>query len=160
MSETTTTPGKPAKAVPPILKPAPQTLREVKPKTFAPSSLKPLGYGETEIMTLTVPAGWRFDEVMSPGSWVSIVNPIAANVTKTQIDRVNSEVRVTCADGSFIANLLITGIVRDAMTNPCGVNVICIGPSIDLKTGKPCPLNLKTGLPWVDPARLAEEKAA
>jgi hypothetical protein len=154
-----TAPAKPAKAVPPIMKPAPQTLREVKPKTFSPSSLKPLGYGETEIMTIAVPTGWTFEDVMKPVAWSSIVGPIAANSTKTQIDRVNSLIYATTADHSFMAWLLITGIVRDAMNNPCGVNLICVGPSVDLKTGRPCPLNLKTGLPWVDPAKLAAEAA-
>jgi hypothetical protein len=56
---------------------------------------------------------------------------------------------------------MISGIVRDNMNNPCGVNLVCVGPSVDTKTGKPCPLNLKTGLPWVDPVKpAADEKAA
>jgi len=145
------TPPKPGKVVAPVLAGAVQTLREVKPKTFPPSSLKPLGYGDTEILTLAVPASWTLADVMSPGSWSSIASMIAANSTKTQIDRVNSLVYVTTLDNSFMAWLLITGIVRNNMANPCGVNLICVGPSVDLATGKPCPINLKTGLPWVDP---------
>ncbi len=147
---------KPTKSPAPV-KPA-QTLREVKPKTFSPSTLKPLGYGDTEIMTITVPTGWTFEDVMKPVAWSSVVGPISANASKTQIDRVGSRILLDTADNTFIAELRINRILRDNMTNPCGVELMCIGPSVDLKTGKPCPLNLKTGLPWVDPAPAEEKK--
>lgn len=158
MSDVTSA-AKPGKAVPPILKPAPQTLRDVKPKTFSPSSLKPLGYGDTEIMTITVPLGWTFEDMMKPVAWSSVVNPIAANPTKTQIDRVGSLIYVSTADNSFVAWLRISAIRRDNMNNPCGIDVVCVGPSIDLKTGEARPLNLHTGKAWVDPAK-PDEKAA
>jgi hypothetical protein len=133
-------------------KPA-QTLREVKPKTFSPSSLKPLGYGDTEIMTITVPAGWTFEDVLKPVAWTSVVNPIAANSAKTQIDRIGSLIYVSTVDNTFLAWLRINRIQRDNLNNPCGVDVMCVGPSIDLKTGEPRPLNLRTGKAWVDPVK-------
>lgn len=136
-----------------------QTLRETKPKTFAPSSLKPLGYGVTEIMTITVPGDWDFADVLKPIAWTSVANQVAANAIKTQIDRIGSLIYVSDAKNRFIANLHISGIVRDHLGNACGVKVMCIGPSIDVKTGKPAPMDLTTGLPWVDPAK-PEEKAA
>jgi hypothetical protein len=142
-----------------VAKPA-QTLRDAKPKSLPPSSLKPLGYGETEILTLTVPTEWTFEDVLNPLAWTIIAGPIAANASRTQTDRVGSLVYVNTADGSFIAWLRINKIVRDHMNGAAGVEVICIGPSIDLKTGRPAPLNLKTGLPWSDPAKPAPAAAA
>lgn len=159
MSETTQIAAKAAKPVPPILRQGPQTLRETKTKTFAPSALKPLGYGETEIMTLTVPAEWTFEDVMNPKAWVSVVGPIAANDIKTQIDRVGSLIYLNTADNRFTAWLRISRICRDELKKPCGLEALCIGPSIDLKTGRPCPMDLRTGLAWVDPAK-PEDKVA
>lgn len=163
MSETLSlTPKQTKAAASPASAPAPakaQSLRETKPKTFAPSSLKPLGYGETEIMTITAPGDWDFTDVMKPIAWTSVANQVAANAIKTQIDRIGSLIYLNDAKGRFMAWLRISGIVRDHLNNACGVKVMCIGPSIDVKTGKPCPLDLATGLPWVDPAK-PEEKAA
>ncbi len=162
MSETTVVSQKPAKtvavAVTATQKPE-QTLRATKPRTFAPSSLKPLGYGETEIMTITVPADWTFEDVLKPIAWTSVVGPIAANATKTQVDRIGSLIYATSAGGKFMAWLRICEIVRDELKQPCGVKVMCIGPSFDVKSGKPCPMDLKTGLAWIDPEK-PEEKAA
>lgn len=153
MSDVTTAarPGKAAMAGKPQ-----QTLREAKPKTLPPSSLKPLGYGETEIMTLTLPPEWTFQDVLNPHAWTIVAGPIAANASKTQPDRVGSLVYVNTADGSFMAWLRINRILRDHMNGACGVEVACVGPSIDLKTGRPCALNLKTGLPWADPVKPAD----
>lgn len=136
-----------------------RTLRDVKSKVFSPSSLKPLGYGETEIMTVNVPDGWTFDDVMKPIAWSSVVRPIAADDAKTQVDRVGSLIYVNTLDNRFIAWLRIGAICRDHKNNPNGVAVTCIGPSIDLKTGKPCPLDLETGLPWSDPVPQKPEQA-
>jgi len=132
-----------------------QTLREAKPKTLPPSSLKPLGYGETEIMTLTVPTEWTFEDVLNPLAWTIVAGPIAANASRTQTDRVGSLVYVNTADNSFVAWLRIGKILRDNMNGASGVEVLCIGPSVDLKTGRPAPLNLRTGLPWSDPVKPA-----
>jgi hypothetical protein len=147
-----TTAAKPGKSA--AAQPA-QKLRDVQPKTLPPSSLKPLGYGETEIMTITLPPEWGFDDLINPAAFANVVNPIAANSIKTQVDRVGSLIYVSTADNSFVAWLRINRIVRNALGNPCGVEVLCIGPSIDLKTGKPRPLDLATGLPWTDPVRPA-----
>ena len=42
-------------------------------------------------------------------------------------------------------------VVRDGMNNPCGFDVLCIGPTVDITTGKACPIDVRTGLPWADP---------
>lgn len=154
MSDVTTA-ARPGKGAPVAAKPE-LKLREVKPKVLPPSALKPLGYGETEIMTLTVPPEWTFEDVLRPVAWTGVVGPIAANSTRTQPDRVGSLIYVNTADNTFMAWLRVGRILRDGMTNPCGVEAMCVGPSVDLKTGRPAPLNLKTGLPWVDPVKPAE----
>ena len=151
---------KQAKAATAAGAPKVQTLRETKPKTFAPSALKPLGYGTTDFMTLDVPEGWSFEDVQKSIAWTSVVNAIAADPGKTQPDRVGSLVYVNTADNRFIATLRIQKICRNELKNPCGVETICIGPAIDLKTGRPCPMDLRTGLPWVDPGRPDEPMAA
>lgn len=137
---------------------APPTLRETRPKTFPSSALKPLGYGETEIMTITVPVEWTFEDVMKPIAWSNVVGPIAANQTKTTIDRIGSLIYLN--GPSFIAWLHIDEILRDELKNPCGIKLTCVGPSIDLKTGEPAPMDRKTKRMWVDPPKPQTEKAA
>lgn len=129
---------------------AAQTLRDVKPKAFAPSTLKALGYGDIEIMTIAVPAGWSYADILKPIAWSNVAGPIAENPVKTQIDRIGSLIYANAAD--FMAILRINAILRDELRNPCGVEVVCIGPGVDIKTGCPCPIDVKTGLPWVGKA--------
>lgn len=137
-----------------------QTLRQVKPKTLSPSSLTPLGYGRTEILTVDIPAEWTFADVMKPIAWSSVVGPVAANAAKTQVDRIGSLIYVNSVDNRFMAWLRIEVIIRDELKNPNGLKVMCVGPSIDPKTGKPCPLDLKTGLAWSDSKKPEVDQAA
>jgi hypothetical protein len=154
-----TTPVKPAKASPlAAAKTARPEQALVRTKAFKPSSLKPMGYGHMETMSIVAPADWSFEDVMNPAAWAGVAAPIAQNAIKTTIDRVGSLIYVDSAANTFFGILRINKIVRDHMTNPCGVELICVGPSVDIKTGKPCPINVSTGLPWVDPK--PEEKAA
>lgn len=147
----------PAAAADPA-KAAVPTLRETRPKTFPTSTLKPLGYGETEIMTVTVPAEWTFEDVMKPIAWSNVVGPIAANQTKTTIDRIGSLIYLN--GPRFIAWLHIDEIERDELKNPCGVKLTCVGPAVDLKTGEPMPMDRKTRRAWIDPTKPQTDKAA
>ena len=140
--------------------PIPSKLRDVKPRAFSPSSLQPLSYGTTEILTVDVPAGWYFGDVLNPLAWSSVVGPLAANALKTTVDRVGSLIYANTVDNRFIAWLRISAILRDDLKNPYGMEVTCIGPCIDLKTGRPRPLDLKTGLAWSDPPEQSANKAA
>ena len=144
---------KPARTVASATAAPAKSLREVQPKTFSPSSLQPLGYGSIEILTICVPAGWTFEDVLNPVAWSGVVGQISANAARTQIDRVGSLIYVTGPD--FVSWLHINRIVRDSLNNPCGLEVICMGPAVDVKTGVPCPLNIRTGQPWTD-AKKAE----
>ena len=92
---------------------------------------------------------------MKPVAWVGVAGPISANAIRTQPDRVGSLVYVNTTDNTFMAWLRINRIQRDAMGGASGVEVQCVGPSFDVKTGKPCPLDLRTGQPWVDPVKPA-----
>jgi hypothetical protein len=129
-----------------------QTLREVKPKSFAPSALQPLGYGDVEVLTVTVPKEWTFADVLKPVAWTSVANRVAKNPLGTTSDKIGSLILVDTADNSYMGWLRINGVVRDHMGNPCGLDVMCLGPSVDLKSGEPQPINLKTRKAWVDPA--------
>lgn len=110
-----------------------------------------LGYGDTEIATATVPSGATFAQVMAPESWANVAPRVAEDPLKTQKDRVGSLIVLRTEDNSFFAWLRINKIVRNNLGGPCGIEVMCIGPCVDTKTGRPMPLDLKTGLAWVDP---------
>lgn len=138
-------------AAPAAIAPEQQAQRQARQRTFSASSLTPLGYGRTEIMTIDVPPEWTFADVLRPLAWSSVVGPIAANAAKTQVDRIGSLIYVNTLDNRFMAWLRITAIERDELKNPVGVKTQCVGPCLDPKTGRPCPLDLKTGLAWVDP---------
>lgn len=159
MSEATAT--KPIKTtkeavapVPTLSTPRENKLRAVQIKKFQPSSLKALGYGDTEILTATAPAGMSFAEVMLPVAWNNVSGLVAKDPlnTRNERDGVGCVIILDTADNSFHAWLRVNKVVRDHLNNPCGFDLVCIGPTIDVKTGKACPIDVKTGLPWVDPA--------
>lgn len=147
---------KTAETVAPTVKAAAEPMRKVQPKKIAPSGLQPLGYGDTEILTVTAPKGWTFAEVMLPVAWANVAARVARNPLNTTVDRIGSEIRVKTEDRTFSAVLEIVGIARDHLDNPCGLHLVCIGPSIDLKTGEARPIDLKTGKAWVDPVKVED----
>ena len=161
MSETTQTPAKPAKAVPPIMKTTAPTLRAVQPKRFGPNALQSVGFGATELMTIEAPIGMTYAEAILPITWSTVAAKIAKNTIDNRNPRDGAGVLIIldALDGSFQAWLRVSKVVRDQMNNPCGLEVACIGPSIDLKTGEACPIDLKTRKAWVD-APKPEEKVA
>jgi hypothetical protein len=147
---------KTAETVAPSVKPAVELLRKVQPKQFSPSSLQPLGYGETEILTATAPKEWTFADVMNPVAWANVAARVARNPLNTTVDKIGSKIFLETESGSFSAVLRIRGIVRNNLGNPCGLDLICIGPSIDIKTGVARPIDLNTGKAWVDPVKVED----
>ena len=146
---TATKPVPPPAAASPAAKPL-KTLREALPKKFGPSSLYPLGQ-DYEILAVTVPDDWSFEEVMKPIAWGNVARIVARNPLSQSRDKVGS---LIYASGSqFSAWLRINAVKFDGMGGACGLDVICIGPTVDLKTGKACPVDVKTGLAWVDPPK-------
>lgn len=132
-----------------------QKLRDAVPKKLVASSFKPLGYGDINMLTATAAAGTRFDEVMAPIFWVNAAPVVARDPLQTRNirDGVGNKIIVQTEDMAFEAHLVIMSVVRDHMKSPCGLNVVCIGPSIDLETGEARPIDLRTGKAWVDPPK-------
>lgn len=137
----------------PAAKPA-QLLRETQVKKFGPSALKSLGYGDCEIMTITAPVGMTFAEVTTPMAWNNVAAIVAKDAlnTRNRKDGVGSIIILDTEDSTFMAMLRIRKVQRDRVNNPCGLELDCIGPSMDLKTGEARPIDLKTRKAWVDPA--------
>lgn len=152
--KTATKPGTPQPSAPPV-----QKLREVQPKRFPPSALKPLGYGETEILTITAPAGMTFAEIMAPVAWANVASLVAKDQLNTRNlrDGAGCIVMLDTADNTFVATLRITKVVRDRVNGPCGLELVCIGPSIDIETGEARPIDLKTGRAWSDPVNPSKD---
>ena len=122
-------------------------LREVQPKKFPPSMLYPIGQ-DYEILNVTADADWTLEDLLAPIAWTNVCKKVARDPLNTRRDMLGSAIHVHTSDKSFFAILIINGVVFDNMNNPYGLDVQCIGPSIDPKTGRACPVNVKTGMPW------------
>lgn len=131
------------------------TMRDSQPKRLAPSALKPLGYGDSEILTVTAPSGMTFDEIMAPVAWSNVASVVAKDALNTRNlrDGVGSLIFLDTADSRFNAHLRIKRVLRDSQANPCGLEMMCVGPSIDIKTGEARPIDLATGKAWIDPVK-------
>ena len=129
------------------------TRRDALPKRFPPSCLKPLGYGETEIVTVTAPAGMTFAEATKPEAWATAAGTVAKDQLNTRNlrDGTGIIIMMDTADNTYHAWLRVKKVVRDKLKGPCGLEVMCIGPSVDLTTGEARPIDLATGKAWVDP---------
>ena len=140
---------KPVKSTAPVapVKPVAQTLREAQPRKFPPSGLQVIGQ-DYDVLTITAPAEWSFEDVMKPVAWSNVCGLVAKDALNTRRDKIGSLIEVRTADHAFYAVLYIGAIVLDHLGKPCGLSVQCIGPSVDPKTGKSCPVDVKTGLPW------------
>jgi hypothetical protein len=152
----TTAATKPAPAAAPAI-PTPmreQKLRKAQIRRFGSDALMPLGknYEDLEIQ---VPSDWNFADVLNPTAWSALANKVAPSDMTGFKGRLGSTVHVY--HPKFYAILRIQEATLNAMKMPDGLTFMCIGPQIDLKTNKMCPLDLETGLPWVDPAPAKED---
>lgn len=151
MSETAV--AKPAaKTAPAPAEPTPirqQKLRDVLVKKCLQSAFKTIGY-RIDWLEHKSDVSVTFAEVMDPAYWANVATLVAKDPMNTRPDRIGSRIIVDTPD--FVADLRINDIVRDAMTNPAGLVVVCVGPAQD-KNGKACARDVKTGMPWVDPAK-------
>lgn len=121
---------------------APQkTLREV-----APAMLKPGDFEESQYAFLDVsakiPAGMPFEEVFRPTFWANVVHVFKKDIIANNPDRSGAIIHLRTEDHAFYAKLYVRAVLRN------GLIVQCIGPSFDPKTGKACPVDLATGMPW------------
>ena len=113
---------KPAKANATIVAKPGQTLRSAQPNKFSPSSLQPLGQ-DFELLTIKVPAGWSFEEVLQPITWSNVAAVVAKDALNTRRDKIGSLIYVCAEDGAFGAFLRIESIVIDNMGNANGLRV-------------------------------------
>lgn len=126
-----------------------QTLRSSQTKQFVPSSLQTLGLGDFDSLTQQVPAEWTFADCINPIAWARVAHKVAKDaVGHNTRDYTGSTIKLV--HPKFYADVIIRKVVRDALNNPCGLEVMCIGPAQDPKTGMACPRDLTTGLPLVE----------
>src|SRR3990167_4249978 len=64
-----------------------QKLRAVQIKKFGPSSLKALGYGDSEILTATAPSVMTFAQAMTPIAWTNVAGIVAKDAINTRNER-------------------------------------------------------------------------
>lgn len=136
----------------------PKTLREMQVRKFPQSSMQIIGQ-DFSILTITAPADMSVDEALIPEAWVNVSRRVAMDSTNRRREWLGSLIHVHSATHAWFAIFYIRSIVYDKFKQPCGLQVACIGPSVDPKTGKACPINVATGLPWVDPKEDTEEAA-
>lgn len=121
-----------------------ETLREAQMKRFPPSDLHPTGY-DYEILHVTASADWTWDDVMNPVAWAHVCNRVSRDALSQRKEKTGSTVFVHSPN--FFAILNIDSVVYDHMSNPCGINMSCIGPMQDPETGEACAIDLKTRRP-------------
>ena len=135
-----------------------QAPREPVIQKFVANSMHLIGQ-DYAILTVTAPAGMTFENALAPEAWVNVSRRVVQGVDSRRREWIGSIVHAHSADQSWFAHLYIRAIVYDRFKQPCGLQVACVGPSVDPKTGKAAPINVATGLPWVDPVEDAEEAA-
>jgi hypothetical protein len=148
-SAATVKPARNMKPMAPIQRPAPlpqsvmpaQTLREAAPRKLKPSSFQGSEFARARFDAV-MPAEWDFEEALRPAFWSYVVHEFKRNQLTGGRDRVGAFIDLGTEDHAFYAQLYVRGTTTD------GLIVQCIGPSVDPKTGKTCPVNLKTGMPW------------
>ena len=124
-----------------------QMLRQVQPRKFSPSTLQSMGH-DYDWLAVTVPGDWTFADVMKPIAWSNVCTMVSRDALNTRRDKIGS--LIYARSPKFLAMLEITGVTLDHLGNPNGLNVECIGPSVDIKTGEARPLNRKTRKAWAD----------
>ena len=127
-----------------------QSLRAVQIKKFPPSALATLGYGDFDRLAVKVPGDWSLADCLKPVTWGNVAGRLAEDALKTRKDWVGSVIELH--HPKFYAEVVIRAVIRDEMKNPCGLDVVCVGPAQD-KSGLGAPRDLETGLAWVDPVK-------
>jgi hypothetical protein len=118
-----------------------QSLRKEQPKLLRPSDLQELEFAYAN-MSARIPAGVAFEEILKPGFWANVVRLFQKNTTTGQPDRSGALIHVRTEDHAYYGQLYVRAVLER------GLIVECVGPSIEPKTGKACPIDLDNGLPW------------
>jgi hypothetical protein len=138
--------------------PVQQIPREPVIQKFASNAMHLIGQ-DYAILAVTTPAGMTFENALVPAAWVNVCRRVVLGPDSRFKEWLGSDIILHGPDLKWRANLQIVAVVYDKFKQPCGLQVACVGPSIDPKTGKAMPINVATGLPWVDPKEAAEEAA-
>lgn len=125
------------------------TSRARQQQTLKPSDFAVYG-SHFERLTATIPTDCMFDDAMRPEFWAYVAPSLQRDKLRNVGDRTGSVIELRRQDNAFYAELYVRKVLQT------GLEVVCIGPSIDSKTGKACPLDLVTGLPWGEPTQKSE----
>lgn len=129
-------------ALPPqSAKPA-QTLREAAPRKLKPSSFQGSEFARARFDAV-LPPEWDFEDAMQPEFWAYVSHKFRSNQLTGGRDRIGAFIDLATEDHAFYALLYVCDITKSG-----GLIVQCIGPSVDPKSGRTCPVDLKTGRPW------------
>jgi hypothetical protein len=138
--------------------PVTQVPREPVIQKFTANSMHLIGQ-DYAILTITAPNGMTYENALIPEAWVNVCRRVVQGADSRRREWLGSIIHLYSPTHAWFAHLYIRAIVYDKFKQPCGLQVSCVGPSIDLKTGKAMPINVATGLPWIDPKEDIEEAA-
>lgn len=132
--------------------------REPVIQKFASNSMHLIGQ-DYAILAVTAPLGMTFENALVPAAWVNVCRRVVQGGDSRRREWLGSIIHLHSPTHAWFAQLYIRAVVYDKFKQPCGLEVSCIGPSLDPKTGKAMPINVATGLPWADPKEDTEEAA-
>lgn len=132
----------------------PREPRAPKVKKFPNGAIQVLGH-DYSVLTIKAPSDMTFENALIPEAWVHASRKVAMDTNRRR-EWIGSIIHLHSANGEWFAELYIRKVVYDKFKQPCGLAVTCIGPVSDPKTGEAMPVNVATGLPWVDPVEEAE----
>ena len=130
---------------------APKILRAEQPPTAKPGSFQSSEFARARFDHV-MQAGVPFEACLTPGYWSNVFHILQRNVATNAPDRSGAFVDVGTQDHAFIAKLYVRAVTSG------GLIVQCIGPGIEPKTGRACPIDLSTGLPWTGGAPLNSDQ--
>lgn len=126
-------------------------------KKFPNGAIQLIGH-DFAILTIKAPPKMTFENALVPEAWVH-ASPKVAMSTSTRREWLGSLVHLHSADGKWFAVLYINKVIYDKFKQPCALDVSCIGPVVDPKTGEARPIELATGKAWYDPKQEDAEAA-
>lgn len=130
-----------------VAKPA-QTLRSVQTARVPADRFKPCGHF-TEDRQVMMRPDWDFADVLNPDFWSIVAPSMQANASLgARHDHVGNVIEILSPDHAYYGRVYVKGLKKNSQGVADGLFVECIGPSFDPETGKMCPVDLKTGLPW------------
>lgn len=117
-------------------------LRDEQILTLKPSAFKVADFARARFDAI-MPSGLAFEEALKPSFWTNIVNLLKKNQLTSESDKTGAMIDLGTEDHAYYALLYVRAVLER------GLIVQCIGPCSDPKTGKACPIDLGTGMPWI-----------